>query len=214
MIGDLEPVRDLSLEGVRLASNRRGRVGHQLQREHLLLLAAEQREDAMRWQFSEGLAELEVVGELGAGFRLACTNSRTEPAARPHFLAQGPYQRGVFAETLDEDRAGAFESGGRISHPLTRFDIPASHLFRALVGRREKLLRQRIEARFARDLSFRPPLRPIGQIEILEPRLAVRRVDCMLEDGVEFSLLTDAVEDSGPTLVQLAQIPQPLLERP
>ena len=62
-------------------------------------------------------------------------------------------------------------------------------------------------------MSLRPPLRPIGQIEILEPRLAVRRIDRVLERGIELSLLTDAVEDGGPTLVQLAQIPQPLLER-
>ena len=62
-------------------------------------------------------------------------------------------------------------------------------------------------------MSLRPPLRPIGQIEILKPGLAVRRVDRLLERGVEFSLLTDAVEDGGPTLVQLAQISQPLLER-
>jgi Transposase IS116/IS110/IS902 family len=36
------------------------------------------------------------------------------------------------------------------------------------------------EVRFACDLSLRPPLRPIGQIEILESRLAVRRVDRMV----------------------------------
>jgi hypothetical protein len=40
MIGDLEVVRDLPLKGARLASIRRGWVGHQLQGEHLLLLAA------------------------------------------------------------------------------------------------------------------------------------------------------------------------------
>src|SRR5216684_295910 len=210
MIGDLEPVRDLPLEGVGLAAIRRG---HQLQGEHLLLLAAEQREDAVRRQFSQRLTELEIVGELGAGLHLAGTNSRTEMAARPHFLAQASHQRGVFGETFNEDRAGAFKSGARINYPLTRFDIPASHLLRALVGPREKGLCQRLEARFARDLSLRPPFRPIGQIEILKPRLAVRRVDLLLERGVEFSLLTDAVEDSGATLVQLAEIPQPLLER-
>jgi hypothetical protein len=92
-------------------------------------------------------------------------------------------------------------------------DISASHPVRALVRPREKRVCQRLEARFARDLSFRPPFRPIGQIEILEPRLGVGRVNRLLERYVEFSLLTDAVEDGGPTLVQLAQIPQPLLER-
>src|ERR1700730_9070992 len=177
------------------------------------LLATEQREDALRRQFSQRLAELEIVGELGAGLRLACTYSRTETAARPHFFAQGPDQRGIFCATLDEDRASAFECGGRINHLLTRVDIPASHLLRPLVRPREKRLCQRFEACFACDLSFRPPLRPIGQLEILEPRLAVRSVDCMLEGGVEFSLLSDAVEDGGATLVQLAQIPQPLIER-
>jgi hypothetical protein len=96
---------------------------------------------------------------------------------------------------------------------LATGDEPASYLFRPLVGSCEKHLCQRFEARFARDLSFRAPLRPIGQIEIFEPRLGVRRVDRLLERGVELSLLTDAVEDGGPTPVQLTQIPQPLLER-
>src|ERR1700730_16523242 len=210
MIGGLEPGRDLPLGGAGLAAIRRG---HQLQGEHLLLLAAEQREDAVRRQFSQRLTELEIVGELGAGLHLAGTNSRTEIAARPHFLAQASHQRGVFGETFNEDRAGAFKSGARINYPLTRFDIPASHLLRALVGSREKRLCQRLEARFACDLGFRSPLRPIRQIEILEPRLAILRFDPLLERGVEFSLLADAVEDSGPTLVQLAQIAQALLER-
>src|SRR4029077_15194897 len=93
------------------------------------------------------------------------------------------------------------------------FDISESDLLRDLVGPREKRLCQRLETRFACDLSLRPPLRPIGQIKILEPRLAIRRLDRLLERGVEFSLLTDAVEDGCPTLVQFAQVPQPLLER-
>ena len=41
-------VTHLPLEDSRLASIRRGRVGHQLQGEHLLLLGAERREDAVR----------------------------------------------------------------------------------------------------------------------------------------------------------------------
>jgi hypothetical protein len=98
---------------------------------------------------------------------------RTDPAARPHFFAQGPDQRGVLAETLNEDRACAFERGGPIAYSLIRFGVPASHLLRALLGPRDKRLRQRLKARFAGDLSFRPTLRPKGQIEILEPRLAV-----------------------------------------
>ena len=189
-----------------------GRVGDQLQGQHLLLFAAEQRQDAVRRQASQRFAELEVVGELDAGLGLTGTNSRTQTAARPHLFAQAPNQHGIFAETLDEDCARTFESSGRINHPFIWFDILASHLLRALIWPRQKRLGERLEARFAGDLRFRPPLRTIGQTEILEPRLAVRRVNRLLERGVEFSLLTNAVEDDGPTLVQLAQISQPLLE--
>jgi hypothetical protein len=52
-----------------------GFAWHQLQGEHLLLLAAEQREDALRWHFSQRLAELEIVGELGARLHLASTTT-------------------------------------------------------------------------------------------------------------------------------------------
>jgi hypothetical protein len=134
MIGDLEPARDLPLEGALFASIRRRWVGHQLQGEYFLFLAVEQRKDAVRRQFSQRLAELEIVSELGAGPGLACSNSRTETAARPHFFAQGPNQRGIFGKTFNKNRASAFECGGRISHALARIDIPASHRLRALVG--------------------------------------------------------------------------------
>jgi hypothetical protein len=103
-------------QGARLASIWRGRVGYQLQSEHLLLLAAEQRQDAVRRQFSQRLAEFEIVSELGAGLRVACANSRTETAARPHFFAQGPDQRGVFAETFCA--AMAHEGTGARSRPV------------------------------------------------------------------------------------------------
>jgi hypothetical protein len=114
---------------------------------------------------------------------------------------------------LNEDRAGPFESSGRIDYPLARVDIPASHLLGALVGSCKKGLGQWLQTGFTRDLRLRPPFWPIRQIEILEPRLAVRRFDRLLEGVVEFSLLTDAVEDRDATLVQLAQISKPLHER-
>src|SRR6202043_3584115 len=40
-------------------------------------------------------AEVEIIGELDAGLRLACTNARTETAPQPRFLAQGPYRCSV-----------------------------------------------------------------------------------------------------------------------
>jgi len=106
---------------------------------------------------SRRFAELEVVSELGTGLRLPCTNPRTETAARPHFLAQGPDQHGIFAETLDEDGARTFECSGRIHYPLVRFEISASHLLRALIGTCQKRLCQRLEACFACAEAVRHP---------------------------------------------------------
>ena len=54
MIVDGLPVRDLPLEGPRDASIRCGRVGHQLQGEHLFLLAPEQ-------------CEIELIGKHFGG---------------------------------------------------------------------------------------------------------------------------------------------------
>src|ERR1700730_5200709 len=127
MIGDLEPLGDPPLEGAQFASIRRDRVGHQLQGEHLFLLAVEQRKDAVRRQFSQRLTELEIIGELGAKLRLACTNSRTKTAARPHLLAQSADQRGFFGETFNEDRTGACHpASSRLRPPGTAFPIRRS----------------------------------------------------------------------------------------
>ena len=45
---------------------------------------------------------------------------------------------------------------------------------------------------------------PTSGAPAVSSRLAVRRLDRLREHGVEFSLLTDAFEDSGAELVQLA----------
>src|ERR1700730_7834390 len=55
--------------------------------EDLLLLAAEQRQDAMRRQLREGFAKFEIVAEFGAGFSLAISDPRREASTRPHLLA-------------------------------------------------------------------------------------------------------------------------------
>jgi hypothetical protein len=58
MIGDLEPVRDLPLKDARVALIHRGRIRRQLQCEHLLFLAAEQRQEAVN-----RLAQAQRAGE-------------------------------------------------------------------------------------------------------------------------------------------------------
>src|ERR1700735_2016532 len=77
--------------------------------ERPLLLAAEQGQDAVRGQPGEGLAELEVVGELGALFLLPFAHLGDQRAAGGHRLAQLPDQVGVLGEPLDQDGAGALQ---------------------------------------------------------------------------------------------------------
>ena len=59
-------------------------VGVDLEREDVLLLAAEQREDAVGRQLGERLGEVEVVGELGALVLLARPDAGADvaPASR------------------------------------------------------------------------------------------------------------------------------------
>ena len=89
-------------------------LGVDLEREDVLLLAAEEGEDAVRGQLGEGLGEVEVVGELRALLLLAGADTRADVALLPDALAQVTDEVGVLGEALDEDRAGAVERGGGV----------------------------------------------------------------------------------------------------
>jgi hypothetical protein len=78
----------------------------------------------------------------------------------------------------------------------------------------KKQVGKRLEAGLTGDLRLGPPLRLVRQIDVLELCLAVRGLDHLLERIVELALLTDAPEDRRAALFQLAQVPQPFLQRP
>lgn len=75
---------------------------------------------------------------------------------------------------------------GFVSHPNRDAQSPPSGR-RPLAARAARLSDRHDDARLVPDQRS-------GNSE---PRLAVRHIDRLLERGVEFSLLTDAVEDSG-----------------
>src|SRR5438128_935804 len=104
-ISNGEAVRDAQFVG--LAAGLRSRKALRLdgEVEDLLLLAAEQRQDAMRRQLGEGFAKFEIVAEFGAGFALAIPDPRGESSARPHLLAQRTDEIGVLGEPLDQNGA-------------------------------------------------------------------------------------------------------------
>ena len=181
--------------------------------EDLLLLAAEQRQDAVRGQPRERLAELEVVGELGALGLLALAHLRDERAAGGHRLAQLAEQVRVLGEPLDQDGAGAFESGDRVRDALIGVDEVRGRLL-GVVGRfAEQQVGQRLQACLAGDLRLSTPFRLVGQVEILQPGLGAGGADLRFELFGELALGLDLLKDRFPALVEFAQVAQPLLER-
>ena len=116
-------VHDLELVGVGHARRGGHRLVFELQAQHVFLLAAEQRQDAVRRQLGEGFGIVEIVGEFRAGFGLAVAHLRHKAALRPQRLAQGADEIGVLAEALDQNRAGAIERGGNIGDLLVGIDV-------------------------------------------------------------------------------------------
>ncbi len=108
-VGDTETCGDAALVVRRLPRLGLVGIGSERQREHLFLLAAQHREDAVRRKLGERLGELEVVRELRAVGLLARADGRVHAAAAPHQLAQFTDEVGVLREALDEDGAGTVE---------------------------------------------------------------------------------------------------------
>ena len=168
----------------------------------------------MRGQLGQLFAVVEIVGELGARRRLAVADTRKQTAAGPDFLAQRADQLGVLGESFGQDRPGAIERRIDVGYLVLRADECGGCLARVPLGMGKEQVGKRLEASFSGDLRLRPPLRLVRQIDVLEPRLAVRCLDRLPERIVELALLADAPEDRRAALFQLAQVSQPLLQRP
>ncbi|EPH45800.1 hypothetical protein STRAU_1161 [Streptomyces aurantiacus JA 4570] len=215
-VGDTEALGDRAL--VRGRDGRGGGVSGRLLRlqdqvEHVLLLAAQHGEDAVRGQLRERLGEVEVVGELGARLLLALAHLRGEAPAHPHALAQLADQVGVLGEPLGENGAGAVQGRLRVGDALVGVDERGGGRERLHRRVPEEPLGQRFETGLARDLRLGPPLRLERQVDVLQAGLRVGLADAGLQLVGELALLAYGVEDGAPPLFELAQIAQPLFER-
>ena len=167
----------------------------------------------MRGQRGERFRELEVVSELGARLLPALADPGDQPAPRPHLLAQFADQVGVLGEPLDQDGPRAVQGGGRVGHAALRIDVLGGGRLRAGLRVGQQQVGQRFQPGLAGDLGFGPPLRLVGQVDVLEPGLGVGGHDPRGELVVELALGPDGLQDGPPPLLQLAQVTQPLLER-
>ena len=189
------------------------RLWLQLQIEHLFLLAAEQRQDAMRGQFVQRLAEFEIVLELLALGLLAFSYRRDHQAARPHLLAQRADQIGIFGKALDQNRARAVERRGNIGHALLTIDERGGDDLRIVLRLGQQLLGQRLEASFLGDLGLGAALRLERQIDIFQTPLAVGRHDRGFQRGIELALFAHRLKNGGAAGFQFAQIVQAFFQR-
>src|SRR5205814_1264314 len=120
-LGNGEAVHDAQFVRIAAGRCRRGAFWLDDEVEDFLLLAAEQRQDAMRRQLREGLAEVEIVAEFGTRFALAIADPRGEAATRPHQLTQRTneirIESALLADRVKDDRA-AFLELSQIIQPL------------------------------------------------------------------------------------------------
>ena len=189
------------------------RVGLNLQLEDLFLLAAEHRQNAVRRQLVQRLAEIEIVLELLAFGFLAPAHGGRHPSVRPHLLAQRADQVGVLGETLHQDRARALERGGHIGHLLVGIDETRGHDLRIVLRLRQQQLGQRLEAGLLGDLGLGAALRLERQIDVFQASFAVGGEDRRFQRGIELALFADRIEDRGAALFKFAQIVQALFQR-
>ncbi len=210
LVGDAEPRGDAGLVLVGVRARLVGLGGH---REDLLLLPAQQCEHAVRGELRHRFGEVEVVGELGALGLLALAHRGGDPAARPHPLAQLADQVGVLGEPFDQNGARPGQGGVGVGDPGVGVDERLRGALRVLRRVVQQGVRQRFEPGLPGDLALRPPLRPVRQVDVLQPRLLPGGPDAGLQLRRELALRTDRVEDHRAAVLQLPQVPQALLQR-
>ena len=152
----------------------------------------------------------EVVGELGALLLLALDDLGGQKRALLQEAAQPAEQRGVLGEALGQDVAGAGERLLHVRHLVGDIGRGQRLGRRPAVG--EDRLGQRPQPLLPRDSRPGAALGLVGQIEVLEHRLARRRGDARLELGRELLLLADRAEDRRPPGLELAQVGEPVGE--
>ncbi len=212
VVGYAEALHDLEFVAAGRIGNRWRRLRLDLQVEHLFLFAAEHRENTVRRQPVQRLAEIEIVLEFFAFGFLASSNRGRHPPVRPHLLAQLADQIGVFGEFFHQNGARAVERGCGIGHVLFGIDKARGHDGRIALRLRQQKLGQRFETGLLRDLRLGAALRLERQIDILQPSLAVGGQDGRFQRGIELALFADRIEDGGTARFELAQIGQALFQ--
>ena len=143
--------------------------------EDVLLLAAEERQDAVRRQLRQRLGEVEVVGELRALGSPCLEHLGATMAAAPTTSSRSSPMRSASSAKRSTRIARAPSSAAAASAtPLSASMKPAAAAASgSSVGSAEQRVGQRLEPGLAGDLRLGAALRLVRQVDVLEPRLGV-----------------------------------------
>ena len=140
-------------------------------------------------------------------------NGGSHPPLRPHLLAQRSFQIGILVKALGQNGPPSFKRSSDIRHPFSGIDKSGRKGLRIVFRLRQQHLRQRLETCFLGDFGLGAALRLERRVNVFEAPLGVGGEDRGFKGSVELALFPDRIEDGGATLLELAQVGQPLFQR-
>ena len=122
--------------------------------------------------------------------------------------AQLADQGGVFAPTLHQDRARAFQRGLDVGHALLGVHEAGGKLLRVLAGIGQQAVGQRFQPGFAGDLRAGAALGLVRQVQVFQARLGISPQDLRTQFVTQLALFVDAGQYCRAAVFQLAQVSQ------
>jgi len=155
---------------------------------------------------------IEVIPEARAFLFLATDHLHPQLAVLPQEVTQARQQVRVLGKTLHQDVTGAIQRRLRILNTRLSVEVVAGQHFRILTRVIKKRIRQRFQPRLPGDLALGSALGLVGQVEILQPTLGVRRIEAGQQFVGQLALLPDGLNDGGAPVLHLPAVTQPLIE--
>ena len=186
----------------------------QLDPEHPLRLAPERGEDAVRGGRGQRLLAAVVVLELRPLAPLRRHHVRPQLALPRGEVPRQAAQRRALGHPLGADVAGAGQRGSRVGDAALRVHERRHRRPRVAAGLLPpEQVGQRLQAALAGDGGPRPPLRPVGEVQVLQ--LGARRGagQGAGQLGRHLALLLDRGDHGRPAGLQLAPAPDAVQHR-
>ena len=157
---------------------------------------------------------IEVVAEFLAVALLARHKDGLQQAVLPQQRAQAVDQVRILGEAFHQDIPRAIEGVLRALDPGLAVQERKGLCVGFELGRAEQPVGEGLQARLDGDLALRSPLGLVGEVQVFEEALAVRRENLPLELVGQLSLVTDAAQDHAAALFEFAQVAQARLQVP